>query len=177
LDNLISKEYRELQEKYHQDCENWGTSGANWGVDVLEFIQMTDAITVLDYGCGKNTLYENIKYDLEEDVNWTSYDPCIPEFSDKPEYADVVVCTDVLEHVEPDLIENVLDDIAKISYLGAFLVIFTHPASHKLPDGSNCHKICKGEGFWRPLLEDRFKHVDIRKGAGDELICEVYHAD
>lgn len=174
--NLISPEYRILQADYHKECDHWGSSGQHWATDVLDFIIKNSALSVIDYGCGKNTLYETVKNDIPEDVSWCSYDPCVEAFDAEPPVSDLVISTDVLEHVEPELVENVLDDIAAKCTTGAFLVIFTHPAKHLLPDGSNCHKICKGEGYWRPLLEERFKVVGITKGGADELICEVYHA-
>ena len=51
-----------------------------------------------------------------------NYDPCIPEYATPPSPAELVVCTDVLEHIEPDKLDAVLNDIIRLSSKGAFLV-------------------------------------------------------
>ncbi len=65
-----------------------------------------------------------------------------------PKPCDLIVCSDVLEHVEPDKIDAVLSHIFQISGMGAYVVIATRPANAILPDGRNAHLIVKPSAWW-----------------------------
>lgn len=172
LDNLISQEYRDLQANYHAECDNWGTSGHHWARDAEIFIIKHSLMSILDYGCGKNTLMLELSKKFGN-KQLRSYDPCIPGLDDMPQAAEGVLCTDVLEHIEPDKIEAVVHHIASLTRKAAFLVIATQKASHILPDGRNAHLIVKGPSFWIPLLQKHFHSVEVQSGPAGELICEV----
>jgi len=42
------------------------------------------------------------------------YDPVFPEYGE-PRPADLVCCIDVLEHIEPDLVDNVILELARVT--------------------------------------------------------------
>lgn len=172
--NLITENYKAVQRQKHAECQEWGTSGQHWVESARSFIEEHDAKTVLDYGCGKNTLLAALN-DIMPEKMFLPYDPCIPEFDVTPMPSDVVLCTDVLEHIEPDLIDAVLDHIRDLTKKAAYLVIFTQPAKHVLPDGRNAHLICKGPSYWTPKLEKRFKIDSLKTGSAGQLIYEVIH--
>ena len=65
---------------------------------------MNNIKRVLDYGCGKGLL------GLFLPISVYNYDPAMPEWSADPEPEDYLLCTDVLEHVEPDCIEDVVEE-------------------------------------------------------------------
>ena len=52
-------------------------------------------------------------------IDYRPYDPAFPEYGE-PRGADLVCCIDVLEHIEPDLLDNVLDDLARITLKHGF---------------------------------------------------------
>ena len=56
------------------------------------------------------------------------YDPAIPIWTDRPEPAEMVVCIDVLEHIEPDFLESVLDDLARVTAKIGVFTVATGPA-------------------------------------------------
>lgn len=111
-------------------------------------------ITLLDYGCGSQSLAKMLPPITGLTVN--HYDPCVPEFDHKPEPADIVVCTDVLEHIEPECLENVLDDLKKLTKKAAYVVIATKAAEKTYSDGQNCHLIVEDIDWWLPKLKKRF---------------------
>ena len=62
------------------------------------------------------------------------------------------MCTDVLEHIEPDCVDMVIEDIFRLTKRAAFLVIANRPALRALPDGRNAHLIQEGPEWWLPKL-------------------------
>ena len=167
---LISDAYRKEQEMLHAKG-NYGTASLQFGKIVSEIINQTNALTVLDYGCGS---MQNLATVLrpDHDVEYTGYDPAVPEFSDKPDPADLVTCIDVLEHIEPELLENVLDDLCRLSPKWFFATVHTGPARKTLSDGRNAHLIQKSPLWW---LEHFYKRWDVRSfqaiPTGFAVIC------
>lgn len=156
-DELITPEYRKEQEALHAKG-NYGTASLQFGKIVSEIINQTNALTVLDYGCGS---MQNLAKVLrpDHDIEYCGYDPAVPEFSDKPEPADLVTCIDVLEHIEPELLENVLNDLCRVSHKWFFATVHTGPARKTLSDGRNAHLIQKSPIWW---LEHFYQRWDVR---------------
>jgi hypothetical protein len=107
---------------------------------------------VLDYGCGRGTLAQALDFPIR------MYDPCIAGLDAPPQPADVVACTDVLEHIEPDCLDDVLDDLKRVVRAYGLFVIANRPASKILPDGRNAHLIQEPWPWWEPRITSRF-HV------------------
>ncbi len=80
---------------------------------------MLCAQSVLDYGCGKGTLAEAVSFEIRE------YDPAIAGKDENPLPADLVICTDALEHIEPEYLDAVLVHIASLTRMAAFFVVHT----------------------------------------------------
>lgn len=113
---LISDGYKQcLKQKYRDSfrprAPSWGLSGGRYaGEWVAKIVENYDIKTALDYGCGQATLSACIG-----GVKWTNYDPGLPEYEKLPEGKyDMVVSSDVLEHIEPPLLDNVIQH--KASY-------------------------------------------------------------
>lgn len=151
---LISKEYLSMQRLMHQNKKNYGVSGKYHAGEVREFMKPGESI--LDYGCGQRTLEAALGFKIN------NYDPCIPGLDAPPEPADFVVCTDVLEHIEPECVDAVLDDIRRLTKRIALLSIHLTPALKHLPDGRNAHLIIEDEYWWEKKIKERF---DIEKVA------------
>lgn len=167
---LISEGYRELNAELHAREGRYGTSGAKWADKVFNLAGQCEAKTALDYGCGRGTLgtamrakWGNLPFDFIE------YDPAIPGKETKPERADLVVCGDVLEHIEPDCLYAVLDDIRGIARLAVFLVVATVPAAKHLADGRNAHLIVEPAEWWLPKLMQRWR-VSLFRDIGGEFL-------
>jgi Methyltransferase domain len=100
----------------------------------------------LDYGCGKSLLAKALPWPIWE------YDPAIPGKEESPRAADLVVCTDVLEHIEPEKLPFVLDDLRRCVKKVGYFLIHTGPAAKKLSDGRNAHLIQKSRDWWEKKL-------------------------
>jgi hypothetical protein len=148
----ITDDYAKLNRDLHESHPEYGTFSWRHAEKVLALRDETESVTVLDYGCGKGALREALRR-----PEWLrEYDPAIPGKDARPEIADLVVCTDVLEHIEPHLLDNVLTHIVRCTAKAAFLLIATRPASKTLADGSNAHKIIENAAWWREKLEKYF---------------------
>ena len=160
----ISEDYRSLNEKLHEN-DSYGVSGQKWAGVVMEMSQAIGTQDVLDYGCGKSTLAQSLPFIIKQ------YDPAIKKYSDRPRPADIVVCTDVLEHIEPDLIDNVLDDLKDLTKKAGFFVIANRPAKKTLEDGRNAHLIQEGLEWWLPKLWERFRIINMNNYGGEFLVA------
>jgi hypothetical protein len=147
---MISESYRELQSQKHA-MGSYGTSGSMYAPYVDDLAKQMKTTDILDYGCGKRTLETALGYFIR------NYDPAIPEVADAPTYpADIVACTDVLEHIEPEYLDAVLDDLQRLTRKVGFFVIATGPANKTLADGRNAHLIQEGPEWWLPKIMARF---------------------
>ena len=153
---MISADYSALLTEKHSTDAEWGASGPKFADRVIPLIMQTESGTVIDYGCGKGALADVINSQLG--LEPVLYDPGIPAHANPPkDPADIVICTDVLEHVEPELLDNVLEHIAHLTKKAAYLIIHTGDCGHKLPDGRAAHLIQQPRGWWEAvLLESSF---------------------
>lgn len=158
---LISEEYRSLNTKLHKTDGHYGIKGAMWGEIVLEMSEELKTQDILDYGCGKGTLAQNIPFKINQ------YDPAFETKSSPPRPADIVVCSDVLEHVERDSLDNVLDHLQDLTRKSIFINVATREAIRFLEDGRNAHLIVERIEWWLPKLWSRFKIVNIQNTEGE----------
>jgi 2-polyprenyl-3-methyl-5-hydroxy-6-metoxy-1,4-benzoquinol methylase len=142
---LITDRYRAMNTELHQVRKTYGSSGHKWA----KWVSGLDDI--LDYGCGKGTLGRALGREIAE------YDPCIPGKDADPDPHDYVVVGDVLEHIEPELLDNVFQHIKEKMLKGGFFVIATRAAKKTLPDGRNAHLIIEPWGWWRERIDKHFK--------------------
>ena len=119
------------------------------------FMKQWNPKTVLDYGCGKGTLRPAVLA-LAPDLEVAEYDPAMPGKDADPEPVDVVVCIDVLEHIEPACLDDVLTHIQSLGKGGAFFIVDTVPAQKTLADGRNAHLIVEDLEWWRDTLSKYF---------------------
>ena len=120
----------------------------------------------MDYGCGHNcSLVRALK--VPHKITYQAYDPCVPRFMKPAQPAQMVACIDVLEHVEPELLENVLDDLVRVTEGVLFCTIATGPAMKTLEDGRNAHLIQEPLKWWLPKLWDRFDSQSVQQTMED----------
>lgn len=155
---LISDEYRKLNRKLHQAPRGFGASGHRWTRPVACAIRQHHVRSLLDYGCGQSTFWSAFRVDyprLAADIDYSEYDPAVVGKQELPNGRyDMVTCTDVLEHVEPDLLHNVIAHVFSLAKLLVFFNIAICPANKILPDGRNAHLIVKSGEWWSRRICD-----------------------
>lgn len=153
MSDLISEHLLEMNRQLHEQVESFGANSAKWASQVRDLCKMVGTIDVLDYGCGKGELAKAC-----EDLNVLNYDPAVREYAANNEPRDVLICTDVLEHVEPDKVDAVLADMARCMLRAAMVVIDVQPAVKHYPDGQNTHLTVRHPRWW---LNKVMEHFDI----------------
>lgn len=159
---LITEAYRKLNAQKHSESERFGAYGHYLATQVRDLARQLGAASILDYGCGKRTLERALGFAI------ANYDPAIPGCEASPEPADLVVCTDVLEHVEPECLEAVLDDLRRVTRNTILITVDTRPAHKILADGRNAHLIVEPSRWWLPHLMARFDLVNFVSGNATE---------
>lgn len=150
---MITEAYRQEQARLHA-TGTYGTAGRMYGRVISDLVDIIGAKTLLDYGCGsRRSLLET----LDCDVAYNGYDPAVPDYSEEPEPADLVVCIDVLEHIEPEHLNTVLDHLRSKTLKAAFLTVHDGPALKTLSDGRNAHLIQEPPRWWLPKIMDRWE--------------------
>jgi hypothetical protein len=160
---LISDAYREQQEHLHETTP-YGTAAQHYGGLVSQIIDKLEVSHLLDYGCGRRMgLLTNLK--TKGKLTYQAYDPGagLEELATAPIPAQMVCCIDVLEHIEPEYLENVLDHLASLTEVVAFLTIHTGPAMKNLPDGRNAHLTQQEIDWWLPKLWHRWDLQTVQR--------------
>lgn len=151
---LISEKYREQNKQLHS-TGHYGISGYKLMHEVGRLCEELGTKDVLDYGCGQRTLEGALGFPIQ------NYDPAIEGLEQPPRPAEIVVCGDVLEHIEPECLDAVLDDLKRVTKnIGLYLVDF-RPSQKFLPDGRNAHLIQQPADWWFPKLFQRFSTVQV----------------
>jgi hypothetical protein len=159
---LISPDYLELQRKLHAGGR-YGVSSGRWVDTVRSLAERENCADILDYGCGQGQL----KAALGDCV--TEYDPAIAGKELEPEPADLVVCTDVLEHIEPDCLDDVLLHLRSKAKKQFLFAISLRPAGKTLGDGRNAHLIVESADWWLDRLAPYFRVLEVIETGRREL--------
>lgn len=145
-DDLISDGYLKEQQILHAAPRGYGGRGSKWSKVVAELKKEFGCASVLDYGCGQGSLARELagRFAVEE------YDPAIPGKDQVPDCRyDLVVCTDVLEHIESDKIARVMRHLSEVTGRALFSVISLVPTGKTLSDGRQAHILLRSEEWWR----------------------------
>ena len=153
---LITEEYRKLQRQLH-DNPNYGVASVSYAPLVADVMRQLGATELLDYGAGKGRLGQTLREHIQTPLKIHHYDPAVPLWSNPPEPCQLVVCIDVLEHIEPELLDNVLDDLKRVTLRHGIFTVHTEAALKLLPDGRNAHLIQRPPHWWLPRLMERFE--------------------
>lgn len=161
---LISSAYQDQNRELHESA-GYGVT-ARYHLHELRILSRLFSRDILDYGCGKRLLEAGLGFPI------SNYDPGIPGLDGVPAPADVVACLGVLEHIEPDRLDTVLTDLARVTRRVGYLLIGTAPASKNLPDGRNAHLIVQSPAWWQRRLSEDFS-VRLRRDASDRVTILV----
>lgn len=153
---MISEAYAQQNQDLHASHPRYGTSGHQWAAYIEALLREDGHTSVLDYGAGKGTLASALGH---SGIAIAEYDPAVPGKQARPEPADLVVITDVLEHIEPAHLDNLLADLARLTHRKLFFDVCTVASLKTLPDGRNAHLIVQSPDWWRYKLTRNFDIV------------------
>lgn len=169
---LISAEYKQQQEALHS-TGHYGTASIEYSPLVTEIINKLHVTHLLDYGCGSLiNLYKHIK--PAHKLTYQAYDPGTVDYAESPVPAQMVACIDVLEHIEPEFLESVLDDLSRLTETVLFCTVHTGPAVKKLSDGRNAHLTQQPMNWWLPKLWDRFELQTVQVTGANQFYVIAY---
>lgn len=166
-DPNISEVYRAQQIALHAARDDYGVASEKWAVAVSNIVNTFGIKSLIDYGCGKGRLLQAMKsIPLHHTLEVQLYDPAISKWSNLPTPAELVVCIDVAEHVEPEFTESFLDELARLAQRMVFITVHCGPAVKVLDDGRNAHLVQEPPAWWLPLLMRRFDLIEARRTEG-----------
>lgn len=155
---MHSPEYEKQLKEVHKGRrpdKQWGTTGArNFGDHIVKFLEHRRGTirSVLDFGAGQGRLGEYVLDNaVDIRVSWTNYDPGvagIDQLEPGREY-DLVVSSDVLEHVEPEMVGPTLAQLDSLSTKAQYHHIACAPCGLILPDGRNAHLTVEDPEWWK----------------------------
>lgn len=161
---MISKE--RLAEEYKWVHKNTTTMSGRTTIKqkdkIHKIIQEQKPFNILDYGCGKGWQYTDNEVHKEWGVpRPTLYDPYVEGYSKLPgvsaKYFDLVLCVDVIEHILPEEVDDILHEVM---FLGNFVYfhIDTKPAQKTFSCGTNFHVSLHSEQEWLDKIRKHGEH-------------------
>jgi hypothetical protein len=131
----------------------WGHSKPEkTGDAAIRIIQRYKLKSVLDYGTGHGTVPEYLRENLT-DVKVMGFEPGLPRSVRFPDEVDLLMSGDVMEHIEPEFLKNVIDVQKETATRFMYHRIHMLPANAILPDGRNAHLIQEDGEWWKKQYE------------------------
>ncbi|OIQ49242.1 Methyltransferase domain protein [Pseudodesulfovibrio hydrargyri] len=148
------RQYKEL----HSESKGYGTSSLAFFDEVCDIIKNKKVASVLDYGCGKGLLSDALAKEFP-DIVFYRYDPGMQTFRELPkDKVDLVICTDVIEHVPGEKIDDFLQTVSSFSQ-DAYFNISCRLATKLLKNGENAHCSVYPPRWWHAKLKQFYKRV------------------
>ena len=166
---LLTPKYLE-QLVLMNDVGIWGRGGYKYADEICALADDVKAKTILDYGCGQGTLARDERMGR---FRMFEYDPGILGKDEMPFPADVVVVTDVMEHIEPRCLDAVIRHIHSLTKSVCYAVISTRPATKVLPNHQNAHLIVQDGHWWQRRFRARWTRVAERYVVPGEVRLEA----
>ena len=148
---MLTPEYQEQLKNLHNGSKSFGNKSVI-PEDVAFLIEKYQVGSILDFGCGKGHVVLALK-EKYPDVKVYGFDPGIESFDSLPEKVDMIFSFDVLEHIEPELLDETIVDLARRTNKVMYHLIACHPAKKNLNDGRNAHLIVENPEWWKQKLQ------------------------
>jgi hypothetical protein len=192
-----SQDYYDLIDSYkklhEQEGKFKGISLIPLVPTLMKIVKDNDCKTLLDYGCGKAIPYDKERcreVDLRNPIqelcsleSFDLYDPAYEKYATLPDKKyDIVVCTDVLEHIAEQDIDYVLTEILSRSKKIVFLNISCQPALKHFKEGKfkgkNVHISVFDPSWWGHKIGNiwnKFNHLKVytvcNAKIGNQVTC------
>lgn len=153
--------YKDQYQQIHKK-KKYGCTG-DYYVDKLYPVINKEVHSILDYGAGQSSTAKLLATKLGLS-DYAEYDPCVEGRDVKPDRTfDVVLNTDVMEHVPEEEINHVLTEIWGYTDKEAYFVIALREAAEILPNGENAHCTVESKEWWQKRLSSVFDQVEELK--------------
>lgn len=155
---MIRDEYKEQLKQTRAGWEGWGSSAARNCDGLVRYLNKhTAVVEVLDFGCGTGALGKHLRSlqeagVLRKGVVIHEYDPSVAGKDKIPERSfDLIVSLDVMEHIEPQSLQETLEWIREHSDR-QYHHIDCNETKDRLPDGRDVHLIVREPEWWEQVL-------------------------
>lgn len=176
MKTLLTPEYLQQLRLQHEQV-SWGRAGASWIPEIVRLMIQFDlrprkgsyrgdetlhGPRVLDYGAGRRTFSTAMRW-LMPQVEVFEYDPGVPEISILPASIkyDLVLCTDVMEHVEEQFVDETFARLREYTKHAAFFNIALSLSKASLPNGQNAHVTVRSADWWENKVCRYFTELRI----------------
>ncbi len=95
---------------------------------------------------------------------------CLWDMADRLAVTDWGFCCDVMEHIPPEKVGSVLDQIRALTMRGTYFRIATRPDQMGRLIGKTLHLTVRGAEWWRRQIEARWLTVDVIEKTDRDLI-------
>lgn len=163
---LISDRHQRRYLAHH--AKTCSTGRANqWERQVKEIYDKSQAKSVLDYGCGNARALSRYS-----GLPVRDYDPGVEGLGMAKE-ADLVVSIHMLEHVEPECVDEVIWHIEALANKAILIVVSCQPSTKLLPDGTPWHTFVRDADWWAERLA-RYEPYPPMKPDGAEYAAVMF---
>jgi hypothetical protein len=169
MKNLISEEYKSLIVERHYKTK-WGGAAEHKQKFIKECADKYGVKSILDYGAGFGQFKDLMNKDYPGQFEIHEYEPGIIGKDKDPAVCDMTISLDVLEHIEPDKIDNVLQHIYDKTNKIAFHNICCVPAHGSFPNGQNFHLLVKHPNWWLEKFKDKWNIIESTSGGKDRFL-------
>lgn len=157
------------------ETRRYGDTGVHKLRIIEPWVRFCRPSSILDYGAGQSDLVNRIASTSLEVRD--RYDPAIAAISVVPKQRyDMIVCTDVFEHLDEEEVSEVLDDILSLSDLVVFC-IDTREASTVLPSGENAHATVRPSSWWLSVVRQHFPSAEIVRRKGSSIYIKTWKSN
>lgn len=129
---------------------------------VYNFVKDQNPNSIIDFGCASGKLISKLREDFPHINTIDGYDPGVEEFENvKGTSYDCLISNDVVEHIEPEFLNDTLVCMDSLFTKSAWLIIACYPAKKILADGRNAHLTVKEPTWWLTKIAECFSKSTI----------------
>ncbi|MDY4236436.1 MAG: radical SAM protein [Bacilli bacterium] len=164
-------DYIKQYELLYKIKKNYGKTSIKLYDMLKKIINDLNISSVLDYGCGKSKLLDLIKKNSK--IKIFKYDSAIKKYSTLTKNkTDLVICTDVLQHVPLYDLDRVLKEIKS---KGIYILFYIKCTNHKtkLPNGTYANCTVYDKKWWLEKLSTYFYNIKEIKISDLTSVCFI----
>lgn len=164
-------DYIKQYELLYKIKKNYGKTSIKLYDMLKKIINYLNISSVLDYGCGKSKLLDLIKKNKK--IKIFKYDPAIKKYSTLTKNkTDLVICTDVLQHVPLYDLDRVLKEIKS---KGIYILFYIKCTNHKtkLPNKTYANCTVYDKKWWLEKLSNYYDDIKEIKISDLTSVCFI----